>query len=243
MINCRLEENAAVFGGGIANLSCFPTLINCVITANTAQDGGGMYNLMAFADVTNCTFSGNIASTGGGMFNGTLSEPVVTNCILWGDIGGEIYNDADSSAEVTYSDVQGGCGAPDANNIDAEPMFIDASGGDLRLWSDSPCIDQGDSNAVPADVTSDHDGNPRILDGDCNDTEVVDMGAYEFNWHGMGDFDNDCFINFFDFSILAGYWMTDESFVDIAPLGGDGIVDFQEFAIIADHWLEGTVPE
>jgi hypothetical protein len=56
-------------------------------------------------------------------------------------------------------------------NIDLDPLFEDADG---RLSCDSPCIDAGDNAAVPADITTDLDGNPRI----CSD--VVDMGAYEW---------------------------------------------------------------
>ncbi len=141
---------------------------------------------------------------------------------------------------VSYSDVQGGYTG--TGNINADPRFVDPSSGKLRLQPDSPCIETG-YNAVTDLPATDLDGHPRIIDGDCDDIDVVDMGAYEFNWHGAGDFDNDCFINFFDFSISARYWMTDDSFVDIAPPGGDGIVDFKEVAIIADNWLAGTEPE
>jgi hypothetical protein len=246
MINCRLEDNTAVSGGGIANLGCFPTLINCVITANTALNGGGIYNLMAFPDVTNCTFSGNAATTGGGMFNGTLSEAVVTNCILWGDMGGEIYNDTDSSAEVTFSDVQGGYGAPDANNIDAEPLFVDSAAGDFRISHGSPCIDTGDNNALNLPSTDILD-NPRIVDGDCNSVATVDMGAYEFALAYLGDFDNNCSVDFFDFSIFGRAWMTKEGdpdwdwACDISnPL--DDFIDWRDVAVLCDNWLAGAGP-
>jgi hypothetical protein len=33
---------------------------------------------------------------------------------------------------------------------------------------------------VPEDVTTDLDGNPRIVDGNGDDVATVDMGAYEF---------------------------------------------------------------
>lgn len=244
MMNCRLENNSAVSGGGIANLSCFPTLINCLITANTAQDGGGMYNLMAFPNVINCTFSRNTASNGSGMFNGILSEPYVTNCILWGDTGGEIYNDAESFAEVNFSDVEGGYGSPDANNIDADPLFVDPDGGDLRLLPDSPCIDRGDSNAVPPEVTTDLDGNPRILDGDCSGIAAVDMGAYEFSFAYIGDFDGECDVDFVDFAILALAWLTEPGQTGWNPdcdisIPADNSIDWRDLDILSNNWLAG----
>jgi len=149
-----------------------PTITNCMFTVNSAEGGGGgMYNLFYDnANITNCTFSGNSASYGGGMFN-DHSNPTLTNCIFWTDIaptGAEIYNDSDSSANVSYSDVEGGW--PGGGNIDADPLFADA---DLRLPAESPCIDVGDNSAVPGWVVTDLDGNPRIIG------LAVDMGAFE----------------------------------------------------------------
>ena len=101
------------------------------------------------------------------------SSPTVTNCILWNDTPEEIYNDDDPNSvpTVTYSDMQGGYGG--TGNIDDDPLFVDAVGGDLRLAGGSPCIDAGDNAAVPPGLTTDLDGHPRISHG------TVDMGAYE----------------------------------------------------------------
>ncbi|MHC4104273.1 MAG: choice-of-anchor Q domain-containing protein [Planctomycetota bacterium] len=50
---------------------------------------------------------------------------------------------------------------------------------DLRLLSDSPCVDTGD-NSAPGLPTTDIAGNPRVLDGNGDLNSIVDMGAYEY---------------------------------------------------------------
>ena len=84
----------------------------------------------------------------------------------------------DSGATVSYSDVEGGHEGD--GNIDIDPLFVAAGSGDYRLQPDSPCIDIGLNDAVPTGVTTDLDGNPRIVDGNDDDIGTVDMGAYEY---------------------------------------------------------------
>ncbi len=84
---------------------------------------------------------------------------------------------------VAFSDVQGGFAG--IGNIDADPLFVDPANGDYRLRPGSPCIDAADTTAVPGDITTDLDGNPRFIDDPAtadtgNGVCHVDMGAYEF---------------------------------------------------------------
>jgi parallel beta-helix repeat protein len=179
--NCTFTDNQAKYGGGMDNYkNSAPTVTNCTFSGNNSSVGGGgvCNSTSSSPKVTNCSFSGNQAdSYGGGMYNYN-SNPTVTNCILWGNTaptGPQIYG---GSPTITYSDIQGGPGG--TGNINLDPLFVDASGGNLRLSSGSPCIDKGSNAAVPAGITTDLDGNPRVFDGDGNGTATVDMGAYEY---------------------------------------------------------------
>ncbi|UCF43979.1 MAG: right-handed parallel beta-helix repeat-containing protein, partial [Planctomycetota bacterium] len=231
-------------------------------------DGAGLYNSGSYPDVTNCSFTANWTGAGGAGGSGSPpgasgtrgagagiydsnSSPTVTNCILWGDAPDEIVDDPCSTSVVNYSDVQGGYDG--TGNIYAYPYFVHAAGGNLRLQSMSPCIDAGDNVSVPNDIGDldndsntteplpwDLDGRARFGDGDCNGSDIVDMGAYEFSTADIGDFDDDCAVDFVDYAILSDYWLMDEPSVDIAPQpAGDGIIDERDLDILCENWLAG----
>jgi len=181
MVGLVFSKNSSMLGGGFHNQADDPRITNAVFFENSATNGGGMSNLPSQPELLNATFAGNVS--GGGIFN-LGGTPKLTNVVLWGDSGGggvEIYN-AGQMAVVSYSLVagSGGSGAWNSDfgvdgggNIDADPLFVDQLGGDLRLTLGSPAIDAGDTTglALPMD---DLDGNPRVFGG------TVDMGAYEF---------------------------------------------------------------
>ncbi|MGQ9502074.1 MAG: hypothetical protein ACUVSB_08465 [Anaerolineae bacterium] len=182
------ENTAGQDGGGLHNyLYSSPTLRNAIFSGNTASNGGGMYsNNKSNPTLVNVTFGGNTADNGVGMYN-VQSSPVLTNVIMWDD-SPEISNASDANPTIAYSDIRGcggsdnwntDCGSNAGNNIDADPLFADLVNGDLHLGVGSLCIDTGNNVAVPPDVTTDLDGDPRIADGDEDGIPVVDMGAYE----------------------------------------------------------------
>src|SRR6185503_18260603 len=92
------------------------------------------------------------------------------NCIVYLNTAGAGAN-YDSSSILNYS-----CTTPlptnGIGNITNAPLFMDLASGNLRLQSNSPCINAG-LNAL-ALAGPDLDGNPRMADG------AVDIGAYEF---------------------------------------------------------------
>lgn len=167
-------NSASVMGGGVYLRLCTPFVIDNIIDGNTAATGGGVAGLYRSATLTNNTISGNEAGpdAGGGVYSEDCVM-TVTNTILWGNTGGEIAF-AGTVPEVTYCDVQGGW--PGTGNIDADPLFAHAAGGDFHLTRGSPCENAGDPAATALSF-EDFEGDPRLVQG------VPDMGADEFYFH------------------------------------------------------------
>jgi len=216
----RFSGNSAFQGGTIQNVNNnILTLFNCLFYNNTAEEfGGGINNKNSSSStVTNCTFSQNYVDTidgGGAIFNDFTSDSIVINSILWGDSGpGNQGSEIQGTATVTYSDVEGG--ADGEGNIDADPEFVDAEGGDLHLLSDSPCIDAGNSTPLlEASISQDLDGMMRFVDIIAiADTGIglfgfVDMGAYEFSCSDIpGDINCDGKVDLIDLGMLAANWL------------------------------------
>jgi hypothetical protein len=188
-------------------------ITNCLFANNHSGVDGDGRGVVAFAstgsaytiNITNCTFSGNTAtaSYAGAVDNrgGTIN---LNNCIFW-DNDGEtgVNNDSYYPGTIAmkycvYDNSSMGYGVTDGgNNFYRNPIFIDDDV--FRLSADSPCIDAGNNDLVPADALDvDNDGNtaeptpldvagkvrfrddPYTADTNVGTAPIVDMGAYEF---------------------------------------------------------------
>jgi hypothetical protein len=178
--NCVLTGNSAQEGGGVAwgvPFNC--VLYNCTVTGNSAGNNGGGVSwqvdlIEAHFDaplmVKNCTVTGNSAgNAGGGVFSSAPHLLLVSNSIV-------SLNTAAASPNLLGAFLNDSCTTPLPNeglgNIDNDPLFVDLAAGNLRLQSNSPCINAGNNACVSG--TTDLDGRPRIVGG------TVDIGAYEF---------------------------------------------------------------
>jgi hypothetical protein len=144
--------------------------------------------------LVNCTLAGNSAPSGGGVFlttgpNGAPpASATITNSIVHGNPGGPIATASGASATVSRSVVEGGWSGPGGFNISGDPLFVNPAADDFSLRPHSPCIDAGDSTAVPGGVLADLNGDPRFRDDTGTPDSgipggagaTVDMGACEF---------------------------------------------------------------
>jgi hypothetical protein len=199
--NCTLTENSASYDGGGA-YSC--TLNNCTLTGNSAVWGGGASD----AALYNCTLTGNSATNGGGVWGGTLN-----NCILY-------YNSAPNAAN--YAGYLNYCCATPmptngVGNITNAPLFVNYAGGNLRLQSNSPCINSGNNAYVVG--STDLDGHPRIVFG------TVDIGAYEYQTP----------TSIISYAWLQQYGLPTDGSADHADLDGTGMNVYQD-------WVAGLNP-
>ena len=221
LTNCTLRSNLAGYGGGASG----STLQQCVVSTNSAGDGAGAY----YCSVYNSAFSGN-ASTGegGGSYDGMLINCTVTGNSSATSGGGSAYGTLENciiyynTAPAGGANVWGGsatlnycCTTPMPTNgvghITNAPLFINSLAGNLRLQTNSPCINVG-SNALVSG-TADLDGRPRIV------SSKVDLGAYEFQPGVSGVF----------IAWLAQYGLPTDGSADYTDPDHDGLNDWQEW--------------
>ena len=198
--NCIIRGNEVDYTQGYAGAGVRiygpGRMTGCLIAGNKVTAAGGhgggvaLYTSDKVFEVDNCTIVSNsiMGDCGGGL---ALSKDVTAACTIRNTI---IYNN--TSVGNARSNVFVGAGSgviftncctaplnngtdqpitPDAGNIDLDPVFVNLTGGDYRLQSDSPCINTGANMLWMADAVD--------LDGRCRldrFSRQVDMGCYEY---------------------------------------------------------------
>ncbi len=183
--NVSLGTSGSLDGGAgiFFSLGAVPTITNNRIFRNrSSSNGGGIkYFNTTGARVVNNTITGN---TGGGVAGfanaGAFGSNVtadLTNNIVWNNGGTEfVFTGLDQgsqppSANVTFSIVTGGFTG--TGNLNVDPQLLNGGSGNHRLSRTSPARNVG-SNAAVGSLTTDFEGDPRVVGG------TVDIGADEF---------------------------------------------------------------
>jgi hypothetical protein len=170
-------------------------IVQNLIVGNSASMGGGLYFLVPSSGrgpfLINNTIYGNPSPQGSGVFaDGFDGQSEMINNIIVATSGQTAVicgnfttsmpvfttNDVFSNSGLAYG---GTCGTQTGlnGNISADPLFVNANGGDFHLQSGSPAIDTGtNGNIMPQ---QDIDGTPRPLDATGKGIAIIDMGIYE----------------------------------------------------------------
>ena len=186
IVNCIFKNNTATMASGaISNHNTPAHIINCLFVGNSADDtyGAAIYNWGggSTSQIINCTFTGNNGPTNCGVIHSRGVTSTAENCILWGNGTEDIVGTNLGGTNLENSCIEQGGYAGSNGNISENPLFKTPEN-DYRLQKESPCVDAGtntpfESGGLAEEVTTDLDGNPRIVK--INEA-LVDMGAYEF---------------------------------------------------------------
>jgi hypothetical protein len=178
LTDCIIRNNSSAdIGGGVACYRAAPTLFNCFVANNSAVNGYGQVALdQSSPTITNCTIVTDPGlSADGGIWCFDGSDPIITNCIVWGN-GINLYNCA-----ATYSCIENG--SVGGGNIVVNPQLVEGPLGIYYLSqteagqvATSPCVDAGDPD-TDASLAA-HLGTVTTRTDGMADAGAVDIGAH-----------------------------------------------------------------
>jgi predicted outer membrane repeat protein len=158
LIDCTVANNTATFGGGIDSEGVL-TLLGSTVAGNSADAGGGIN------DEGEMTAANSIIA-------GNTSDDIETAGTPVNSLGFNLVGETDGSAGWISTDLTGTVAkplnpklGPLANNGGPTQTLLPQPG--------SPAINHGSNALVPAGLTTDQRGLPRIVGG------TVDIGAVE----------------------------------------------------------------
>lgn len=171
IVNSIFRNNSA---GGIHASSSPVEIDGCLVVGNGGL--GGVYVEDTNLRLTNSTIVGNSNGWAGGVFHRNWRQaPILSNNIIRGNSISQILLVDWWPTAVSSCNVEGNYTG--VSNIDVDPQFVDAAGGNYELAPGSPCIDAG-SNLLNRAGTA-IDGTCRIKDGNNDGVPFIDIGAYE----------------------------------------------------------------
>jgi predicted outer membrane repeat protein len=193
-ITCIIMNNTATGRGGamIVNAS-LPTFANSLLFNNKATTGGGGVFASGSATLTFyvCDIHGNFSATNGGFAYTTVNGNRFNfyNSIVWSNTGTQlIYDDGMASIRNIQNSIYPEVTPATFFNKNENPLYTaewDPDGNDnifgtdddgMTLAPDSPAVGLGNASLIPAYITTDITGSPRISG------TKIDAGAYEYQF-------------------------------------------------------------
>ncbi|MDR1383866.1 MAG: hypothetical protein LBJ67_08495, partial [Planctomycetaceae bacterium] len=181
IINSVITGNTAARGGGIhAELGNNSTAVitNSLIAKNTSNEGSGIAffsNENTQLILNNTTVADNTGSYG--IFS-PYAMIVLKNSLVANQFAADVYGQVDAA----YSLIANGEGISFVQNdhniigtpeYPIDPLFANREAGFYLLLPNSPAVNTGNNALIPAGITTDLNGNARIVGN------AVDIGAYE----------------------------------------------------------------
>ena len=181
-------------GGALSTHSASTIITNALFSSNTANNNGGAIifyssSVQYNSTINNVSIAENQAGISGGGIrfasNNAASALTINNCVVWGNTGTTSGNElslvSTGNTTLNYScysndvdDVEllNGTITTTNNNITLNPLFINATSEDYRLYGTSPCVNTG-NNSYNSEAYD-------IRDEDRVQNTTIDMGAYEW---------------------------------------------------------------
>ncbi len=223
IIDCKIYNNKAIYGGGIYCGDVPLTIVNTDIYNNKAQVGGGINVALTSAEksflIANSNIVNNTAASGGGIARTGTRVINIENCNI-ADNSTEFKGI--SSSEVFNSNIGDGSFLGINNNISETPDFGAPQFGRFNLSGSSPCIDTGTSKVYFA---VDPDSEMR------NSGSAIDIGSDEFV-----DTDEDYLADAWELKYAANLTILDNDADD----DSDTILNSIEYAYYTDPTSDDT---
>ncbi len=153
---CTVDSCSAALGGGVYASGAALDVAHLLVRRNSATSGGGgMYLSACSGTARNMTLDANSSGSGAGGIAATGGSVRIFNSIVYASTGNGI-SCLSPGTQVDHTLVFGSSGVDfdactsDPSWISADPLFVDAAGGDYHLSLDSPAIDAGDPDPLLA---------------------------------------------------------------------------------------------
>ncbi len=190
------SDSADVDGGGLGLTGAEVVMWNAVVAGNSIEggegEGAGIYagaivGTPTTLELVHTTVAGNVTTVGTGGIAGDAQDSLtLRNSIVAGNTGSTPDITGFGSVDAQFTDSCTGIGLtgtplPGTGNICANPLLQNPGPGpaDVHQTAASPTRDAGSNALVPAGLTTDFEGDPRIMDSNADGAAVADMGADE----------------------------------------------------------------